>query len=157
MDETNVREAASEDLPAISALWRSLQEYHLSLGLAFPLEQDASEKWISSFQRTLGRFSFLWVGLDRDQVSAFLLARVKQSPAYLGGLQIGEISDLFVADNLRGSGIGTRLAETAVSRLRSLGVHSIEVQIQSGNDAGLAFWHKLGFKTDLTLVRKLAE
>jgi L-amino acid N-acyltransferase YncA len=155
MDEPNVRAATSEDLPAVSALWRNLQEYHLSLGLAFPLETDASDKWISSFQRTLGRFSFLWVGHDRDQVSAFLLARIKQSPAYLGGFQIGEISDLFVADNLRGSGIGTRLAETAIIKLQEVGVHSIEVQIQAGNDGGLAFWQKLDFKTDLTMVRKV--
>lgn len=155
MDEPNAREAAVDDLSAVGTLWQKLQEYHLSLGLAFPLEENAAEKWISSFQRTLGRFSFLWVGLDQDRISAFLLARIKQSPAFLGGVQIGEISDLFVDQKLRGTGIGTRLAELAVDKLRSIGVHSIEVQIQAGNETGLAFWQKLGFKTDLTLVRKL--
>lgn len=155
MGEAQIREAAPEDLPVVGKLWRKLQEYHLSLGLAFPLDESSTDKWISSFQRTLGRFSFLWLGSRDDQISAFLLARVKQSPAFLGGVQIGEISDLFVDDGLRGSGIGSLLTEIAINKFHELGVHSIEVQIQAGNDTGLAFWKKLGFQEDLTLMRKV--
>lgn len=155
MDEPQIREATPEDLPSVGAAWRKLQEFHLTLGLAFPLGSDSADKWLASFQRTLGRFSFLWVVGKTGQVSAFLLARVKQSPSFLGGMQVGEISDLYVDDSLRGSGIGTRLVETAMHKLSEIGVHSVEVQIQSGNDAGLVFWEKLGFKKDLALVRKL--
>jgi phosphinothricin acetyltransferase len=155
MDEPQIREASPEDLPSVGAAWRRLQEFHQNLGLAFPLDADSAVKWVSSFQRTLGRFSFLWVVGKPGQVSGFLLARLKQSPAFLGSLQVGEISDLFVDDSLRGTGIGTRLVQTAMQEFTELGVHSVEVQIQAGNDAGLLFWQKLGFKTDLTLVRKL--
>lgn len=155
MDDLQIWEAAPQDLPSVGDLWLRLQEFHLSLGLAFPLNESSADKWISSFQRTLGRFSFLWVGGQNGQISAFLLARIKQSPAFLGGLQIGEISDLFVDEGLRGSGIGSRLAETGIKKFQGLGIHSIEVQIQAGNDAGLDFWKKLGFHEDLTLVRKV--
>lgn len=155
MGDPQVWNATSEDLPSVGTAWRRLQEFHKTLGLAFPLEADAADKWIASFHRTLGRFSFLWVAGKPGQVSAFLLARIKQSPSYLGGVQVGEISDLFVDESLRGSGIGTRLVEIAVRKFSELSVHSIEVQIQAGNDAGLAFWTKLGFQKDLTLVRKL--
>lgn len=156
MDDPQIREAAPRDFPAVGGLWRKLQEFHLSLGLAFPLDEGSADRWISSFQRTLGRFSFLWVVGGREGViAAFLLARIKQSPAFLGGLQIGEISDLYVDDSLRGSGIGSKLAETAIKKFQELGVHSVEVQIQAGNDAGLDFWKKLGFQEDLTLVRMM--
>jgi ribosomal protein S18 acetylase RimI-like enzyme len=84
-----------------------------------------------------------------------LLARVKQSPAFLGGIQVGEVSDLYVDETLRGSGAGTQLVETAMRKFHELKVHSVEVQVQAGNDAGLAFWSKQGFQTDLTLVRKV--
>ncbi len=115
----------------------------------------AAEKWTDSFLRTLGRFSFLWVAEQDDMLQAFLLARVKQSPAFLGAVQVGEISDLFVGEVLRGSGVASQLVDEATKKFRELGVHSVEVQIQTGNQAGLDFWIKQDFKLDLTLVRKV--
>lgn len=154
MAELQVRAATPADLATVGAAWLKLQEYHRSLGLAFDLPADAAEKWLDSFQRTLGRFSFLWVVGEAGKVGAFLLARVKQSPAYLGGVQVGEISELYVDESLRGSGAGMELAETALKKFSELNLHSVEVQIQAGNHGGLAFWLKQGFKQDLTLVRK---
>ena len=155
VDDPRIRPAVEADLPAVAAAWRKLQDFHTSLGLAFPLESNSQDKWLSSFQRTLGRFSFLWVAEVNGQVMAFLLARVKQSPTFLGGVQVGEISDVYVDNSLRGSGVGTRLVDAAMEKLKALRVHSVEVQIQAGNDAGLSFWEKLGFRQDLTLVRKV--
>jgi ribosomal protein S18 acetylase RimI-like enzyme len=155
MDDLSIRSASEADLPEVAAAWRLLQNFHTSLGLAFLLDDDAQEKWLASFQKTLGRFSFLWVVHQNELLKAFLLARVKQSPSFLGGVQVGEISDLYVDDSLRSSGIGSRLVETAMQKFEELNVHSVEVQIQAGNEGGLSFWQKLGFKHDLTLVRKV--
>lgn len=157
MSEIVIRPATPEDLPAVGAAWLQLQEFHLSLGLAFELPGDAIEKWLASFQRSLGRFSFVWVAETAGHIEAFLLARIKQSPAFLGGAQVGEISDLYVGEALRGSGVGTKLVEAAMHKFGELQVQSVEVQIQAGNDAGLAFWYKQGFDTDLTLVRKVLK
>jgi L-amino acid N-acyltransferase YncA len=153
----SLRAATDADLPAVAALWAQLTAFHHSLGLTFPHSADAPEKWLASFQRTLGRFSFLWLAEVDGAPQAFLLARVKQSPAFLGAVQVGEISDLFVADSLRGSGAGKQLVELAMQKFDELNVHSVEVQIQAGNDAGLDFWHKQDFKNDLTLVRRVLK
>jgi GNAT superfamily N-acetyltransferase len=152
-----IRPAAEEDLPALADLWQALDEFHRGLGLAFPAAPDAKEKWVASFQRTLGRFSFAWLAEGPAGPAAFLLARLKQSPAFLGGVQVGEISDLYVDDALRGDGVGAQLVAAAMHKFDELGVHSVEVQIQAGNDAGLEFWLAQGFARDLTLVRKLAK
>ncbi|MEX1247018.1 MAG: GNAT family N-acetyltransferase [Anaerolineales bacterium] len=155
MTDSQVREARAEGLPAVGAAWLRLQNFHQGLGLAFPIETGAAEAWLASFQRTIGRFSFLWVIGEVGKPTAFLLARVKQSPAFLGGMQVGEIRDLYVDASLRGSGAGTQLVDMAMHKFQERGVHSVEVQIQAGNEAGLAFWIKQGFKQDLTLVRKV--
>jgi ribosomal protein S18 acetylase RimI-like enzyme len=154
MAELQVRESTAGDLHGVGAAWLKLQRFHQSLGMAFPVEDGDQEKWLASFQRTLGRFSFLWVIGESGNPNAFLLARLKQSPAFLGGVLVGEISDLYVDESLRGSGAGTQLVDVAAQKFQELNVHSVEVQIQAGNDAGLAFWIKQGFKQDLTLVRK---
>lgn len=155
MADWPVRLAEEADLPAVAAAWARLQDFHRSLGLAFPLPADAAEKWLGSFQRTLGRFSFLWVAGPLGEPAAFLLARVKQSAPFLSAVQVGEISDLYVDESLRGSGVGAQLVAAAMAKFTELSVHSVEVQVQAGNQAGLDFWHKQGFQDDLTLVRKV--
>jgi ribosomal protein S18 acetylase RimI-like enzyme len=152
---TAIRAGTDADLPAVAAMWQRLDEYHRNLGLAFPHAENAAEKWTDSFRRTLGRFSFLWLAEQDRKAQAFLLARVKQSPAFLGAVQVGEISDLFVDESLRGSGVASQLVGEATKKFQELGVHSIEVQVLAGNQTGLDFWVKQDFKTDLTLVRKV--
>lgn len=150
-----IRAGTENDLPAAAALWQRLDEYHRSLGLAFPHVDGSADLWADSFRRTLGRFSFLWLAEADGKPQGFLMARVKQSPAYLGSVHVGEISDLYVSDELRGSGVASQLVAAAMAKFRELGVHSVEVQVQAGNDGGLDFWLKQDFKTDLTLVRKV--
>lgn len=150
-----IRAGDESDLPAAAALWTQLDEYHRSLGLAFPHVENSGDKWADSFRRTLGRFSFLWIAEQDGRAQGFLMARVKQSPAHLGSMQVGEISDLYVSEALRGSGVASQLVGAAMAKFTELGVHSVEVQVQAGNDGGLDFWHKQDFKTDLTLVRKV--
>lgn len=155
MDDIKLREATEADLPTLSELWSHLDEFHRSLGLRFPHASDAGEKWTNSFARTLGRFSFVWLAEKGGVPKAFLMARVKQSPAFLGGVQVGEISDLYVDESLRGTGVGAKLTDLAMQKFSELGVHSVEVQVLAGNETGLDFWTKQGFDKDLTLVRKV--
>lgn len=157
MSEVQVRAAKDEDLTDLAALWGRLDAFHRELGLAFPEPDGAAEKWISSFVRTLGRFSFAWLAEQEGRVGAFLLARLKQSPAFLGGVQVGEISDLFIDEALRGSGVGAKLVDLAMQKFEELGVHSVEVQILAGNEGALDFWHKQGFADDLYQVRKILK
>jgi ribosomal protein S18 acetylase RimI-like enzyme len=155
LDDIKLREATEADLPVLAELWSHLDVFHRSLGLRFPHTSEAGEKWTNSFARTLGRFSFVWLAEKDGVPKAFLMARVKQSPAFLGGVQVGEISDLYVNESLQGSGVGTKLTELAMQKFSDLNVHSVEVQVLDGNEAGLGFWIKQGFNKDLTLVRKV--
>jgi ribosomal protein S18 acetylase RimI-like enzyme len=152
-----IRLMRPEDLPAIEALWTQYDSYHHSLGLAFPQPEQAAAAWRASFERTLGRFSYVWVAEKDSIVAGFLLARLKRTPAFLGGVLIGEISDLYVSDSLRGQKVGSRLAAAAIETLRAQRVHSIEVQVLQRNTGALAFWQKQGFGVELTQVRLLTH
>ena len=157
LSDVTLRAANEADLPALASLWGELDHFHRELGLAFPEVENIEEKWIASFARTLDRFSFIWLAETSGQISAFLLARVKQSPAFLGGVQVGEISDLYVGESLRGTGVGAKLVTLATQKFEDLQVHSVEVQILAGNEQGLDFWHKQGFGPDLVQVRKVLK
>jgi ribosomal protein S18 acetylase RimI-like enzyme len=152
-----VRIGTLDDLRAVGLLWCKLNNYHQSIGMHFQTDDSSVGSWLDSFTRTLGRFSFLWVAEQEGQVSAFLLGRLKKTPAYLGGVMVGEISDLYVSDDLRGQGIGKQLVSTAMQHFKNQSIHSVEVQIMSQNASGLAFWNSLGFQKDVILVRQMVE
>lgn len=152
-----VRTGTLDDLRAVGLLWSKLTEFHLSIGMHFQNQDNAVEAWVASFSRTLGRFSYLWVVEQSNEISAFLLARLKRTPDYLGGVMVGEISDLYVSESLRGHGMGKQLVNTAMQEFKSQKVHSVEVQIMAQNESGLAFWNSLGFQNDVILVRQMVE
>ena len=152
-----VRIGTVDDLRVVGQLWNELNDYHHTVGLNFPAGDSVVEEWISSFERTLDRFSFLWVAEQKSVVRGFLLGRLKRTPAYLGGVMVGEISDLYLGEDLRGQGAGRQLVDAAVEKFEELNIHSIEVQIMAQNSAGLAFWKSLGFQNDVILVRRMIK
>ena len=99
MSELNFREASADDLVAVAELWGKLDDYHRQLGLNFPEVEHPQEAWINSIERTLGRFSFVWLAEQDGQSKAFLMGRNKRLPEALGGVFVGEISDLYVDEN----------------------------------------------------------
>lgn len=157
MSEITLRTATPEDIPAVARLWERLVSFHHSLGLAFQQPEEVGATWAGSFERTLGRFSFVWLAEQEGEICGFLLARLKRTPAYLGGALVGEISDLFVNESLRGQKIGSRLVALALEQLQSLNVHSIEVQVLHRNTGALAFWQEIGFQPELIQLRLLEK
>ena len=155
--DISIRMTEPDDLPAVSNLWGKYMDYHHGLGLAFEGPPDASSAWLNSFERTLGRFSFLWVAVGDGNILGFLLARLKRTPSYLGGVMVGEISDLYVDQTFRHLGLGMLLVRTATNYLKSQGVPSIEVQVLMNNEGALTFWRKFGFRDELILLRLKKE
>ena len=119
-EKISVRSAEEKDLTALAELWSRLREFHHELGMRFPKTEDASQAWLDSFRRTMGRFSFAWIAEADGSPKGFLLARIKQSPSFLGGVQVGDISDLYVTEDVRGAGVGARLVDAAMKKLEEL-------------------------------------
>jgi ribosomal protein S18 acetylase RimI-like enzyme len=59
------------------------------------------------------------------------------------------IEDVFVREGARGAGLGRALVELALERARERGCHRIELDVDEGNTAALALYHRLGFAGDL--------
>lgn len=148
-----VREAVLSDLPAVGRLWTHYIEFHRQLGLAFELDENSAQAWTAGFERTLGRFSFIWVAESGGQLVGFLAARIKRVPPYLGGALVAEIADLWVEPEARAGGLAAGMCDLAQEKMRELQVHSIEVQVLSANQAAGDFWQARGFRPELVQYR----
>jgi ribosomal protein S18 acetylase RimI-like enzyme len=71
----------------------------------------------------------------------------------MGGVTVGEISNLWVDSSARRMGIAAKLCRTGIDWLRAQDVHSIEAQVLRGNEASQKLFEDLGFVFELRMSR----
>lgn len=155
MAEIVYRTAQEADLPILAQRFVLLNETYYQLGYLLPHPENVGESWLESFQRTLGRFSQVFVAEQDGQIVGFALCRLKRVPGHMGGVTVGELSDIWVSPKIRRSGIGVRLTTLVLNWLREKGTHSVEVQVLRDNEAAWKLFTGLGFQFEYRSARLL--
>lgn len=153
MSDITYRVATEEDFPIVTEFYMKLDSLFRELDLRLPKPDNVGQTWLDSFKRTLGRFSKLWVAEMDGEVIAFLLARIKRTPPFMGGVLGGELADEWVEPRARRMGIADKLCRYGFEWLREMEVHSVEIRILGGNEASWAMLEPMGFKHELTQYR----
>ena len=146
-----------EDFPIIMDMYEKINTYFYKLGYRLPHPEDVSRVWFDSFQRTLGRFSNVFIAEIDNEVVGFMLCRLKRVPQYMGGVMVGELSDMWIVRKVRRFGIGDKLSRLAIKWMREQGAHSIEIQVLRDNDASWKLYERMGFKLEYRAGRLLWE
>lgn len=68
-----------------------------------------------------------------------------------------EISDLVVAEPLRGQGVGTALIQMLVKRARAQGAKAFEIGVTLDNTRAAALYRRLGFEDSHTVMMVLEQ
>ena len=151
----NYRLVQESDYPIIKAMYAKLNEFFYSQGYRLPHPDDVSQAWLETFQRMIGRFSNVFVAEVGGNVVGFMLCRVKRVPTYMGGVMVGELSDMWIEAEARRLGIGDKLSRLALDWLRTQGVHSVEIQVLRDNEASWKLYDRMGFKYEFRVGRLL--
>lgn len=153
MSAVSYREVREADLPVIAEMYEQLNVYFYRMGYRLPQPEDVGQVWLDSFQRTLGRFSNVFIAELDGRVAGFMLCRVKRVPAHMGGVLVGELSDMWIIADARRMGIGDRLSRLAIDWLREQGVHSVEIQVLRDNEASWKLYERMGFELEFRAGR----
>jgi ribosomal protein S18 acetylase RimI-like enzyme len=153
------REATEVDFPVIKQMYALLNTYFYQMGYRLPHPENVGDIWLDSFRRTMGRFSNVHVAemaIDGEVlVVGFMLCRLKRVPAYMGGVMVGELSDMWIDDRARRMGIGDKLSRLALDWMRQQGAHSVEIQVLRDNEASWKLYERMGFKLEFRVGRLL--
>ena len=149
------REAAPEDFPTLVNWYEQLNTYFYRLGYRLPHPEDVGQVWLESFQRTLGRFSNVYIAELEGKPVGFMLCRLKRVPAYMGGVLVGELSDMWIEAEARRLGIGDQLSRLALDWLHEHGAHSVEIQVLKDNEASWKLYERMGFQLEFRVGRLL--
>jgi ribosomal protein S18 acetylase RimI-like enzyme len=154
------RETIEADFPVITSMYTELNRHFYATGYRLPHPENVGQIWLDSFRRTLGRFSYSIVAEMPDvtgvlYIVGFILARVKRVPPYMGGVLVGELSDMWIVPEARRLGIGDKLSRLALDWERKQGVHSVEIQVLLENEASWRIFDRMGFKQEFRVARLL--
>jgi len=143
---TPVRPAQRRDLPAVAALWVALLENHAALDPVFAWHTGAPAALEAELRRAFEDADTALFVADADgRVVGFCAAHFERGPALARESCRAEITELVVEPAARQRGIGRALADAALGWARSRGAVRVEVRVAARNDAGQAFWRRLGF------------
>jgi ribosomal protein S18 acetylase RimI-like enzyme len=132
--EPVIRTATIDDAPALLALWRaadaipSVTDDVESIELLFARDPECAFVAVAG-ERVVGSVIAGWDGWRGT------IYRLAVDPAY------------------RRRGLGGRLVEMALERLRALGARRIGAIVMSDHSSAMAFWHGSGWELHETAVR----
>lgn len=151
----NYRLVTEADFPIITDMYIQLNSYFYKMGYRLPHPDNVGQVWLDSFKRTLGRFSNVFIAEIDKKVVGFMLCRVKRVPQYMGGVLVGELSDMWILSEARRMGIGDKLSRLSIDWLREQGAHSIEIQVLKDNEASWNLYERMGFQLEFRAGRLL--
>ena len=155
MSEVTYRLVEEQDFPTLLEMYTLLNSFFYRVGYRLPHPENVGEVWLDSFRRTLGRFSNVFIAELDGRVMGFMLCRLKRVPAYMGGVIVGELSDMWIDESARRMGIGDRLSRLAMEWMYQQGAHSIEIQVLKDNEASWKLYERMGYQLEFRVGRLL--
>jgi len=147
-------EATAEQRAALEQAFTDLYASMRADGLRTGLVDGGARQWVQAQLPMLGRLTGIACAWQGDALLGFAAGTIRVAPAHLGAARSGAITHIHVSPAARRGGLGLALFRSLEDWFRSREVEAIELEVVPGNTGGLAFWEKLGFRTDHLVLRR---
>jgi phosphinothricin acetyltransferase len=135
----HIRLAAPEDAAGILAIYAPIVRDTI---ISFELEPPALDEMRRRIEATLTKLPWLVCELDRRILGYAYASRHRERAAYQWSVDVS----VYVADGLRGQGLGRRLYAPLLGILADLGYYSALAGIVLPNPASVGLHEAMGFK-----------
>jgi ribosomal protein S18 acetylase RimI-like enzyme len=89
-------------------------------------------------------FARAWLAREQGEVVGYLVITLGFSIEYGG--RDGFIDDFFVAPKARGRGLGKTMLDFALAQAKQLGIRTLHLEVEPGNDPALELYRSAGFE-----------
>ena len=155
MSDIVIRKASAADLPAITALWYEMMNYHLARDRRFAITHDAStifSNWVKGLMEDPEQ-AYLALAEEKNSVIGYILGQIEQLPPVYSIRTVGVIRDLSVLQGARHHGVGTQMFQHSLGWFKNRGVGAIWVRIPTENKAAHKVWETNGLTPFTTVMR----
>ena len=139
MTELRIRQATIQDLSKILLIFDDYREYFKQ-----PKDPVSVERFL--FEKFEHFESVIFIAQLQDEVVGF--AQLYPVFSSLTLQRVWLLNDFFIAEECRGSGVGTQLFAKVKEFTLLTKSKGIELSVEHTNKKAWAFWEKQGFKID---------
>jgi len=154
--DVTVRDATEADLDRVAELWAEMIDLHYDLDQRFwrrkPDGSEVFRKWMAESLDDEKRV--LIVADVAGRVAGFVHGELTDAPPALEDKSLAYISDVAVAFEFRGKGVGRKLMAAAEQRLAELGAKGVTLAAAVKNDSAVGFYEAVGFEHHLLTMWK---
>lgn len=143
-----IRQASSDDVPAVVSLWNEVNEYHAELDpyfTALPNGGDEFETFVS--EQIQSEQAVVWVAEEIGAVTGYCLAREAERPPCFPNRAFGQILDMAVMARARRRGAGKALLRATEQWFRDREIGRVELSVALKNELAQRFWSKMGYRS----------
>jgi len=138
----NVRRAVAEDFEAVAELWRQFDHEIPPPTHEGPADVDKELAEVAEIIAS----EIAFVAEDDDGTPVgFALARRR-------GSGFGTLTDLYVSQDGRRSGIGTELMREVLSAFRSLGIGQLDLEVMASNGVARSVYARWGLRDEVVIM-----
>jgi len=137
-----VRRAASDDFEAVSAMWREFDHE-----IPPPVHEGPSdqEKELREVAEILASETAFLAEDDDGNPVGFALAKRRTAA-------LGTLTDLYVRQEARRSGVATELMREVLAAFRALGIEQLDLDVQPWNTVARTLYARWGLRDDLVIM-----
>ena len=137
-----VRRATPDDFDAVAALWKEFDHEIPPPTHEGPSDHDKELAEVAEILESETAF----VALDDDGTPVgFVLAR-QRAPGF------GTLTDLYVRQLDRRSGVGTELMREVLAAFRDQGIEQIDLEVVAANTVARALYHRWGLRDEVMIM-----
>ena len=136
--KTAIKRATSGDCPRLLEL---MARFYAEEGYRFKLQ--STRKALAQLLAD-ERFGAVWTFRRQEEVVGYLVVTFGFSLEFKG--RDAFVDELFVLEEYRGQGFGTRALRLAAAHCRRWGVAALHLEVEDGNDRAEALYTRKGFK-----------
>lgn len=157
MRDVIIRQATLKDLKSIQNLNYELfklekENYDSTLIVDWPLSEEGK-----NYFEDLIKNEYVIIAMKDEKIIGYLAGTINEKGSY-ELLQYGEINNMLVDNNYRGSGIGKQLINCFKGYCKSKNINNLKVVASAKNINAIEFYKKQGFKNfDVTLTMSMEE
>lgn len=148
MEKIEIREATIRDLKDIQKLNHELcekenREFDSTINPDFSLTEKGEKHFRLRIEKNKG---CILIALDRDKIIGYLSGGVSKPEAYRKIPKIAELGSVFILEEYRNKGVGTKLHSSFIDWCSKKGMKRIRVVASAKNFKAINFYKKNKFK-----------
>ena len=151
-------EATASHMPELYKLWTEFFDYHRDIDPYYTRSEDAQEHIEKRFREKIeGEDSQVLVAVEGGGVVGYSLSWIGEGSPFVKHRRYGFISDLAVASDRRGRGIGDSLIGTTLAWFETKRVKRIIINVLVGNPKAIRFWERHEFEAKMQCMERMVE